>query len=277
MKSLRLNELDGRSVRPLQGEGPVLSRTTVGTVLVAGLLAGSSMTAAQRGPAAEAAELPPDVLAVACAPKASGGIPKGSVRVTGGQDSFPRPVYAPGDLITINAGTNNGIEVGQEYYTRRLLMPRQELATRTLPPTLVTSGWIRVYAVDDTMSLATVTHACDAIESGDHLEPFVLPAVPLISADKPKPERDNYGRVMTGSDRRGVFGKGDFLLVDRGSNDGIVPGSQFVLYRNKRQPENFLYDLGEAVAVGVAPGTSTLQVTLVRDTIETGDLVALRK
>jgi hypothetical protein len=38
--------------------------------------------------------------------------------------------------------------------------------------TVHTAGWVRVWAVEDGMSLATVTHACDAIEVGDYLDPF---------------------------------------------------------------------------------------------------------
>ena len=83
--------------------------------------------------------------------------------------------------------------------------------------------------------------------------------MPVVSSNKRKPERDNYGHVLTGDARRRIFGKGDFFVLDRGSDHGITPGSQFVLYRNKLQAENFLYDLGEAVAVEVTPQTSTLR------------------
>jgi len=252
-------------------------RTTVGAVLATGLLASASVAAGQRGPAAAATQLPADVLALACAPKAAFDTPNTPLRVTGGQDSFVRQSHLPGDLITINAGSQNGIEVGQEFYTRRLQVSRREPVTAQTPATVRTSGWIRVWAVDDTMSLATITHACDSIDIGDHLEPFVLPAMPAVSADKPKPERDNYGHVLMGTDRRRTFAKGDFFLLDRGSNDGVTPGAQFVVYRNKGQAENFLYDLGEAIAVEVTPGSSTLLVTVSRDGIQSGDLVAIRK
>jgi hypothetical protein len=127
------------------------------------------------------------------------------------------------------------------------------------------------------MSLATITHACETINIDDHLEPFVLPQPPVVSSNKPKPQRDNYGRVLTGEGRRTTFGKGDFFLLDRGSDHGITKGAQFVLYRNKLQAENFLYDLGEAIAVEVSAQSSTLQVTVSRDAIQSGDLVALRK
>jgi hypothetical protein len=131
--------------------------------------------------------------------------------------------------------------------------------------------------VDDEMSLATVTHACDSIQVGDFLDPFALPDVPQPLAARPKPERDNYGRVLMGADRRRTFGRGDFVIVDRGSDHGVTPGMHFVFYRDKRQDQNFLYDLGEAVAVQVLPGTSTLHVTVSRDGIMEGDYVAMRR
>ena len=248
----------------------------LGAVAVAALLAGGSV-AAQRGPAAAAAKLPAEVLTLACAPSVAVEPPNTPLRITGGQDSSIRHSHAPGDLITINAGTQNGIEVGQEYYTRRLLIARKEAVTRETPAAVITTGWIRVWAVDDTMSLATITHACDTVDIGDYLQPFELPTLPTVASTKAKPERDNYGHVLTGESRRQIFAKGDFFTVDRGSDHGVSRGAQFVLYRNKHQAENFLYDLGEAVAVDVAAESATLQITVSRDAIMAGDLVAIRK
>ena len=252
-----------------------MTSRTLATVAVTAILGGASV-AAQHGPAATRANLPADVLALACAPKAAFSPPDTPLRITGGQDASIRHIHAPGDLVTLNAGSQNGIQVGQEFYTRRILVSRHEAITRETPGTMVTSSWIRVYAVDDTMSLATITHACDTVEIGDHLEPFKLPTMPTISSNKPKPQRDNYGHVMLGNSRRGSFGKGDFFIIDRGSDRGVEPGTQFVLYRDKVQPQNFLYDLGEAVAVDVTPDTATLLVTVSRDAIAEGDLVAIR-
>ena len=253
-----------------------MTSRTFTAAAVATLMASATL-AAQRGPSAAAAHLPAEIIGLACAPKAALEVPNTPLRVTGGQDSSIRHSHAPGDLITINAGSQNGIEVGQEYFTRRVLIVEREKITPLTPATVVTSGWIRVWAVDDTMSLATITHACETVDIGDHLEPFVLPTMPTFASNKPKPERGNYGRVLTGESRRRAFGKGDYFLLDRGSNQGVTPGAQFVVYRNKQQPENFLYDLGEAVAVDVKADSSTLQVTVSRDAILEGDLVAIRK
>ena len=111
---------------------------------------------------------------------------------------------------------------------------------------------IRIWAVDREMSLATITHACDSVQLNDYLEPFVLPEEPAISVLRPRAQRGNYGRLLTGNDNRTIFGRGDYFLVDRGSDHGVSVGAQFVVYRDKRRDENFLFELGEAVAVVTA-------------------------
>ena len=71
-------------------------------VLVSGLLA-ATPSAAQRGPAPAAAHLDANVIGLACAPSVVYEMPLADLRVTGGQDSFVRRIFIPGDLITIKA------------------------------------------------------------------------------------------------------------------------------------------------------------------------------
>jgi len=244
-------------------------------LLAAALMA--APVAAQRAPAPEPTRLPPDVLSLACAPSLAFEAPPTPLRVTGSQNPSPRQELGPGDLITINAGTDNGIDVGQEYYTRRAVPIEKRRIGRDNPATIRTTGWIRIYAVDRQMSLATIVYPCDSIEVSDYLEPFALPTVPTPSPDRPMAQRGNYGRVVTGNDNRRSFGKGDYFVVDRGSDHGVTVGAQFVVYRDQQRPGNFLFELGEAVAVTVRPESSTLLITLSRDAFLAGDYVAIRK
>lgn len=256
------------------GAPPALSAVALAE---ADLSAEALPKAEQRAPAHRPTALPADILALACAPSLAFETPAMPLRVTGGQDSFQRWIHSPGDLVTINGGERNGIAVGQEFYVRRVQSSAGEPVSRATPGTIRTAGWIRVYAVDELMSLATITHACDTIEVDDYLEPFTVPAPVTASADRPLPQRDNYGTVLTGQDRRRSFGKGDFFAVDRGSDHGVSVGTQFVLYRDKRIEGNFLYVLGEAVAVEVRPESSTLKVTVSADAIQAGDYAAMRR
>ena len=251
--------------------------TSLSTWLVPGVLAAAIPVFAQRAPTPEPVGLPPEVLALACAPNLTFEAPPTPLRISGSQGAFVRQNFGPGDLITINAGTDNGIEVGQVYYTRRVVPREKRRVGRDNPAVIQTSGWIRIYAVDNTMSLATISYPCDAIHVNDFLEPFVPPTVPTISEDRPVAQRGNYGRVMVGNDNRQSFGRGDYFVVDRGSDHGVIRGAQFVVYRDHLTPGNFLFELGEAVAVDVRPESSTLQATLTRDAFLIGDYVALRK
>ena len=74
---------------------------------------------AQRAPSPVPTGLSPEVLSLACAPSVAHEVPRASLRVTGSQDSVVRYSFAPGDLIVINGGTDDDIEIGQEYFTRR--------------------------------------------------------------------------------------------------------------------------------------------------------------
>jgi hypothetical protein len=249
-----------------------------GLAITAALLTALAIpAAAQRGPMPAPINLPADVLNLACGAKVAYELPDRSLRITGGQDSFARRTWAPGDLLTINAGTDNGIEVGQQYYVRRVQVENNSRITRATPGSIRTAGWIRVYAVEKEMSLATVLHACDSIEVNDYLEPFALPTVATASAQILKAERDNYARIMFGVDLRRTFGKGDVFTIDRGIDHDIKPGDRFAVYRDKRVDQNFLYHLGEAFAIEVGPETAVLQVLVARDAFISGDYVAARK
>jgi len=252
-------------------------RQTAASLLSIAALAVPVTAAAQTGPAWVATHLPAEVLTLACAPAPAYETPSVPLRVTGGQSAAFRVTSSPGDLITINAGTAEGIQVGQEFFARRVQKERDQRISRATPGTIRTAGWIRVYAVEEHMSLATIVFGCDAVEVGDYLEPFTLPTALPQGEKAGKPERDNYGRVLAGNDRRTVFTQGDLIVIDRGKDHDIAPGSQFVIYHDKHETGNFLVRVGEAVAVEVRDTSATLSVTSSREAVGVDDYVAMRK
>jgi len=249
----------------------------VSLTAAAGVLAAALPAIAQRGPAPTPTGLPAEVLALACAPGLTYEEPTVPLRVSGGQEAVRRTIHAPGDLVTINAGARSGIVVGQEYYTRRPLPAAPGRISSRNPATIRTTGWIRVWAVDEEMSLATISHACETVDVGDYLEPFALPSIPSPSKATGVPERGNYGYVLSGQDRRTSFGLNDYLLIDLGSNQGVTAGARFVIYRDKRTSGNFLFEIGEGYIVDVKADTATLHVLRAIDAITAGDYVGMRK
>ncbi len=136
-------------------------------------------SAAQRAPASDHADLPADVLALACAPVA---------RLRGAADAAAHhrrpgrvrpPHLRPGrpghdqrrhrQRHRGRAGVLRPPRAGRSAARRS----RRDAPASSAPP--AGSGST---PSTTTMSLATITHACDTIEVGDYLEPFVLPAMP---------------------------------------------------------------------------------------------------
>lgn len=241
------------------------------------LLTLPSSLMAQQAPAMASAHLDADVLSLACAPVAATSLPSSTFYVAGSQDTQGRETLAQGDFVTLTGGASRGLRVGQEFFVRRLLAPRGAAVGPQSPGTTRTVGWVKVYAIDEDLALATITHTCDAVRVGDYLEPFALPTPRKAEATRGKPARD-YARVILGNERRSEFGPGDYLVIDRGTEQGIAPGTQLVFYRWKtKAPDNFLAAIAEGVAVDVQAGTATVSITSSRDAVKTGDLVAMRQ
>ncbi len=238
----------------------------------------ASPARAQIGPAAGSTGLSADVLALACAPMPTFEVPTAARHIVGTQDVVARATFAPGDLLVIDAGESQGVTVGQEFFVRHVVQSQRRRPTREHPGVVQTAGWIRIYAVEQNLSLATITHACDPLTKGDYLEPFVLPAPPLVAPkDAGTLRHDAYGRVTVGIEQKTTFGKGDFFILDRGSDHGVTPGMRFTVYRDKKEPGVFLFELGDAVAVSVQHESATLLVTRARDAFWKGDYVAMQK
>lgn len=247
---------------------------TLGIVILA-----TGLPGAQRAPAPAASGLDPDQIALLCAPT-PGDLPERAplpspIQVTGGQAPIVRQTFAPGDLVTISAGERQGITVGQEFVTR-IPVPaptKKRPASRSI---VQNTGWLRVYAVDDDLSLATITHACSTVNPGDELAPLAVTAMPERDTRDLEPKRNDYARIVAGSGRRTAFAAGDLFLIDRGSSKGVHPGARFVLYHDRGVAKNFLYEAGEAVAVAVGAEASTLRVVTSSTAVVTGDYVGQR-
>jgi hypothetical protein len=85
-------------------------------------------------------------------------------------------------------------------------------------------------------------------------------------------------------------GLGSVMNIDRGSNAGVVVGQRFLVFRDKRKlhPDTSrasrvlathidsapLVQIGEVLVVSVRPLESTVQVTVAKDAVSLGDLIA---
>jgi hypothetical protein len=218
-------------------------------------------------------------ISVACAPPPSfGGPPANPLHVVGTQDTVPRMAFSDRDLLVIDGGTNNGVLLGQQFFVRRgnhfgVSDPARARGALTL-------GWIRVVAVNESTAIATVDHICGAMLRMDYLEPFVAPVVPP-GADRDEahgePDFTSLGRVLAGNEDRSAAGAGDFILIDRGSDQGVTPGSRLAVYRDVRVAGMPLASVGEAIVITTSATIALTRITRARDAVVAGDYVVPRK
>ena len=227
----------------------------------------------------DAPALSPIETAVACAPPVSAELPSAHpLRVIGGQDSGARASFGPRDLLVIGGGTGAGVQLGQQYFVRRAnrFGPQWDhrwQGVRTL-------GWVRIVAANDSTAIATLDHICDAVAQGDYLEPYVAPVVPadaerdVVAGD---PDFAAIGKVMSGNEDRQSVGSGEFVLIDRGTDQGVKAGERYAIYRDIGVAGMPLVSIGETVVLSVGKTMALTRITRSRDAVFSGDYVAPRR
>jgi hypothetical protein len=197
-----------------------------------------------------------------------------------------RLAIAPGELVVIPAGTDQGLTLGQALVSKRVdkgregyhgVKPGREgvvFGRSGIHGGLRSTALLSIERIDARFALARVVKACDQLEVGDTLEPAVIPALPAAAAMGPE-NFDERAMVMFGRDLREAFGDGDVLAINRGAKDGVTPGTRFSLYRVQGN-DLPMSERGEAVVLDVAETSSRAVLVRVRDVVYSGD-VAVRR
>jgi hypothetical protein len=217
--------------------------------------------------------------AVACAaPLTTDNPVPNAPRIIGAQDTTARALYGPRDLLVVDAGTSSGLQLGQQFFVRRANRfgsphDRRWQGVRTL-------GWVRLVAVSDSTAIAAVDHGCDVISEGDYLEPFTAPVVPAdVERDVPAgdPDFTAIGRVLAGLEDRQSAGPGGFVIIDRGTDQGVTAGARYAIYRDIGSAGMPLASVGEAVVLSTGKTLALTKITRARDAVLSGDYVAPRR
>jgi hypothetical protein len=182
------------------------------------------------------------------------------------------------DILYLNRGQNDGVQAGDEYYIRRRV--RKVGGHGWI---INTTGWLSVLAVQENTATAVVTQACRDIHNGSYLAPFEPIPVPLVPFQDPvhrlSPEtgRDRGHIIASLEDiaELGSLGEGYLVSIDKGEDDGVIPGSIFTVFRYMH-PNAPRRVLGELAVLTVQEKTSTARITLSYDYMVQGDLIELK-
>jgi hypothetical protein len=218
--------------------------------------------------------------AAACAPVPAAIVPGDAPRVAGVQDTVPRKLFGPRDLLILDGGAGQGLQLDQRFFIRRLPTASIRHGEGRDVRGASTVGWVRIVAVTSATAIGLVEYACDGIVPGDVLMPYAEPQLPPGVADTDARGELDFaaaGRVLFGDNERVTGADGDFLVTDLGADDGMRPGVRLAIYRDVGVEGVPLSAVGEAIVVSVEDATSLIRLTRLRDVVAAGDLLVPRR
>jgi hypothetical protein len=203
-------------------------------------------------------------------------LPDRRLQIKGPHHSEIRSIIGEGETVVIGRVAEDGMAVGQRYLVRRIPFgsPSEVPEGGVLP--VQTKGWLTVTAVDEVNVLARIDHSCDSIEPTDFLEPYVEPALPTASVSNAPPDFAERLEILTGVDRRAVFGGGDTFSIARGSEHGVVVGGRYAIYRDRKNGRPLTH-IGEAVVADVTLTTAKLLLLSTSSDVNTTDIAVPRR
>ena len=151
---------------------------------------------------------------IACAPRIASAHDNPVLTVVGSQEGTAKSYFGPSDTLVISGGRADGVDVGQEYFVRRLVS--LGLSTTRIPSVLHTAGWVRIVATEREASLAEVVGICGSFQWGDFLETFRWPA-PFEISDPGDRDYDSPGTIMFGLDGRSLLAENDYFVLSLGA------------------------------------------------------------
>jgi len=252
---------------------------------------------------------------VYCAGMVTTEPPPSDTYVISGVESSVRILFNQGDLVFINRGASQGVQVGSEFLVSRPVKERlqtpwfvwQRDLMRAMGTTYADIGRLRVVNVQTDTSTAEIVYSCDHLQRGDIVQPFVARPAPSY---KPATKLDIFARpsgkeqamVVTTRGFGQVAGAGRVVYVNLGSLQGARVGDYYRVFRYQGDRHSTVYQprgqeysvwgmgsapaswkwmdlpreiLGEGMVLSVSPNASTVLLTGSLREIYVGDYVEI--
>ena len=159
--------------------------------------------------------------------------------IVGGEQEQEQRVFVEGDYVFINAGSQQGVRVGEEF---AIVRPRGQMSSRFTTK----KGWLGVYMqelgrlrvmnVKDRVSVAIITNSCDTVMLGDLLRQVNNRVAPGERAEVlldrfAEPTGKQRGRIVLARDARVLLSRNQVVYIDLGAEDNVKAGDFLTIYR----------------------------------------------
>jgi len=261
------------------------------------------------------AQTSPDFSTVYCAGFVSDEQLQNEAQLISGEQSNVKIVFARGDYVYLNKGSNQGIRVGDRFFAIRPITDLvqaswfkwQDKLMKAMGTVYVDAGQLVVVNVQPNVSTGQVTFTCNYMQRGDILKPMQeRPSPPY----KPAEKFDHFapvsgkpvGMLVTGAGFTNAYGQNSIVYVNLGTNQGVRVGDYFRIFRYQgtrsesvpyspdfqykllgfgSTPQKYEWNdlprevLGEGIVISTSHNSSTMFVTHTSIDIYAGDYVEI--
>lgn len=162
-----------------------------------------------------------------------------ALQIVGSEQEQEQRAYAEGDYVFINAGSREGVRVGQTFSVVR---PRGRLTSKFtrkhgyLGVYVRELGQLRVIEVKERVSVAFVEVSCEVMLNGDLIQPSPQRLSPSRRTETAldrfaDPSGKQTGRIVLARDAREMVSRDEIVFIDLGAEDNIKAGDYFTVYR----------------------------------------------
>lgn len=159
--------------------------------------------------------------------------------IVGAEQEQEQRTFADGDVVYLNAGSQQGIKEGQTF---QIIRPRGDVKgvyrqkKGYLGTYVQEVGQLQVFKVRENTSAAQITFSCEMVLLGDLLSPLPDRESPTQRTELPfdrfaDPSGKQTGRLMMAKDGREMVTRHDVVYIDLGSEDKISRGDYLTIYR----------------------------------------------
>jgi hypothetical protein len=195
------------------------------------------------------------------------------IRIIGAERMNEKSHFEDGDLVYIDKGAADGLEIGQLFLTVGLRAKVAKLGT-----VMERHGRARVVRLDDRMASARVEKGCGRILVGDFLIPFEEEQGEIgkdLGYGDMDPNASKRGNVIYVENDFHISGTNQWALINMGRQQCVQIGDQLNIFHQAR-PDLPREAFASAIVIDVRGATSTIKILGSRDAVDIGSEVQMK-
>jgi hypothetical protein len=170
-------------------------------------------------------------------------VPQSTYVITGEESNY-RIVFNDGDDVFINKGSDDGVKAGDEFQVVRKVQDPyviqwtewEHQILHKMGNVWADEGRLKVLVARPKVSIAKVEDACDFVQRGDIVLPFMERPIPQIKIESnfdrfAPPDGKPMAMIITGKNFIAAMGNQDVAYVNLGNAQGVKAGDYFRIFR----------------------------------------------